>query len=90
MLKFAISSLFSFSVIPLRIGIWVGLLTSALSFIELIYIFFRYLQGNAVAGWASTLTVISFMFGVLFIIVGIIGSYLGSIFEILKTGLAFW
>ena len=69
---------------PPDLGIWVGLLTSALSFIELIYIFFRYLQGNAVAGWASTLTVISFMFGVLFIIVGMIGSYLGSnIFETL-------
>ena len=84
MLHFAVSSLFSFSTIPLRLGIWLGLMTSILAFCELVYIFIRYLQGASVPGWASTLTVVSFMFGVLFIMVGILGAYLGSIFDTVK------
>jgi len=85
MIRFATSSLLSFSVVPLRLGIYLGLFTSVLAFAELVYIFVRYLQGNAVPGWASILTVISFMFGILFILIGILGAYLGSIFETLKN-----
>ena len=85
MLRFAGASLLSFSVVPLKLGIWLGLITSFLAFAEMVYILVRYLQGNAVPGWASILTVISFMFGILFILVGIIGVYLGNIFQTLKN-----
>jgi dolichol-phosphate mannosyltransferase len=85
MVRFATSSLLSFSIIPLRLGIWLGLITSALAFLELIYIVVNYLRGSTIAGWASTLTVISFMFGILFILVGIIGAYLGSVLETLRN-----
>lgn len=85
MLRFAGASMLSFSVVPLKLGIWLGLITSLLAFAELVYILVRYLQGNAVPGWASILTVVSFMFGILFVLVGIIGAYLGNIFQILKN-----
>ncbi len=85
MIRFAMSSLFSFSMIPLRLGIWLGLITSALAFLELIYILVNYFRGNAITGWASTLTVISFMFGILFILVGIIGAYVGNLLETVKN-----
>ena len=85
MVRFAVASLFSFSTVPLRLGIWLGLITSGLAFLELIYILVNYFRGNAIPGWASTLTIISFMFGVLFIVVGIIGAYLGSLMEIMKN-----
>ena len=78
-------ALVSFSIIPLKLGIWIGLFTSCLAFIEIIYIFIRYFQGETIKGWASTLTIISFMFGILFILLGIIGSYLGRIYETLKN-----
>jgi polyisoprenyl-phosphate glycosyltransferase len=81
MLRFAAASLLSFSLVPLKFGIWLGLATSALAFLELIYIIVRYSQGNAVPGWASMLTVVSFMFGILFILVGVLGAYVGSIFQ---------
>ena len=77
--------LISFSSVPLKLGIWLGLLTSVLAFAELVYIVVRYLQGNTVPGWASTLTIISFMFGVLFILLGLIGIYLGRIYDTLKN-----
>lgn len=85
MVRFAANAVLSFSVIPLKIGIWIGLITSGLAFLELVYIFLRYLAGETVPGWASLAGLMSFMFGVLFILVGIIGAYLGSIFEILKN-----
>lgn len=85
MIRFASASLISFSTIPLRIGIWVGLATSVVAFLELAYIVIRWMRGDVVPGWASTLTIISFMFGVLFILVGIIGAYLASLFETMKN-----
>lgn len=85
MIRLSVASVFSFSTIPLKIGISIGLLTSFLAFIEMMYIFVRTFQGKTVEGWASTLTVISFMFGVMFVLLGIIGSYIGNIFEILKN-----
>ena len=66
-------------VIPLLV------LMGVFAFLELLYILIRYLQGATVPGWASILGVISFMFGVLFIMLGIAGAYLGSIFETLKN-----
>lgn len=85
MFKLSVSSIFSFSIIPLKLGIWLGFITSCLAMLEMIYILVRYLQGGTISGWASTLTVVSFMFGVLFVLIGILGAYLGNIFEILKN-----
>jgi len=85
LLKYSAKSLLSFSVVPLRLGIWLGFFTSFLAFIELVYIFIRYFQGKTIPGWASILTVISFMFGILFVLIGILGAYVGSIFESVRN-----
>jgi dolichol-phosphate mannosyltransferase len=84
MLKFARSGILAFSTKPLHIGIGLGLITSVLSFIYLVYIFVQYYLGNTVQGWASTLTVLSFLFGVLFVLLGIIGGYIGRIYLMLQ------
>ncbi len=84
MLKFALSAVVSFSTTPLKLGIWVGLLTSLASFAELVYILIKYLQGVTVPGWASTLGILSFLFGMLFILLGCLGLYLANIHEVLK------
>ena len=73
MVRFAVSSLLSFSSVPLRLGIWVGVATSLLAFAELAYIVAVFVRGGSVPGWASTLTLMSFMFGILFILVGLLG-----------------
>lgn len=85
MLKFSKDAILSFSAKPLRIGVWLGLVTSMLASLELVYIIVQYFRGNTVPGWASVLSVMSLMFGVMFILLGIIGTYLGSIFETLKN-----
>jgi dolichol-phosphate mannosyltransferase len=85
MVKFAGRAAVSFSTVPLKIGIWVGLATSLLAFIEIVYVVACYFAGKTVPGWASLAGIISFMFGVLFILIGILGAYLGRIFEILQN-----
>ncbi len=85
MVRLSVGGLVSFTTIPLKLGIWLGLITSGLAFAEIVYILVQYFRGNTVPGWASVLTVVSFMFGVLFILLGIIGTYLASIHQAVKN-----
>ena len=79
MLTFARGSIVSFSTKPLIVGVWIGIVTSTLAFIEIVYVIFQVAQGHTVQGWASTVGIISFLFGVLFVILGILGTYLARI-----------
>ncbi|MEE9429472.1 MAG: glycosyltransferase family 2 protein [Melioribacteraceae bacterium] len=80
MIKFALDGISSFSLVPLRLGIILGILTSLFAFIELIYVVsVRIFTEVAIPGWASGLGVVSFLFGVLFIIIGVLGEYIGYI-----------
>jgi glycosyltransferase involved in cell wall biosynthesis len=85
MLMFSRSAMISFSTKPLIFGVWIGFFTSALAFIEIVYIVLQYLRGGTVAGWASTLSVLAFLFGVLFTILGIMGIYLARIHNALQN-----
>jgi dolichol-phosphate mannosyltransferase len=84
MFRLSAGAMLSFSAFPLRLGIGVGFVTSVLAFLELCYILFVYSRGEVVPGWASVMTIMSFMFGILFVLLGVIGTYLGKIYEILK------
>jgi glycosyltransferase involved in cell wall biosynthesis len=85
MLRFASGAILSFSLAPLRLGIWIGFLTSGLAILELSYILIQYFRGQTITGWASMMGFMSLMFGILFVLLGIIGTYLGKIFELLKN-----
>jgi len=84
MVRLSTGAMLSFSALPLRLGIGVGFVTSVLAFLELCYILYVYTRGEVIPGWASVMTVMSFMFGILFVLLGVIGTYLGKIYEILK------
>jgi len=85
MIKFAKGSIISFSTKPLLIGIWIGVMTSVLALFEVMYVIFQWINGETVPGWASTIGIISLLFGILFIILGIIGSYLARIHVALQN-----
>ena len=85
MLRFAMTAIVSYSSKPLRLGIWLGLITAMLAFIELIYIVVQYALGSTVQGWASILGVISLLFGILFVLLGIIGTYLADIHKMIRS-----
>jgi dolichol-phosphate mannosyltransferase len=84
MLKLSRGAMMSFSAFPLRLGIFIGFVTSGLAFLELCYIFYTYAQGRVIPGWASVMTVMSLMFGVLFVLLGIIGTYIAKVYDVLK------
>lgn len=85
MIRFATHAILSFSTKPLHLGIWLGLALSALSFVELAYALKVYFSGASLPGWASIITVMTFLFGFLFILVGILGAYLSRIHRTLQA-----
>ena len=90
MFRFAITGMTSFSVMPLRISILIGFITSALAFAELTYVLVIALVYEAtVPGWASMTGIVSLLIGVLFMVLGVIGEYVGRIFETVRNRPAF-
>lgn len=71
----------SFSVKPLRTFTFVGIFTSLLGFIMGIVIVIRKILNPAIlAGYSSMMAVMLFLFGVLFMFLGLIGEYVGRIY----------
>jgi dolichol-phosphate mannosyltransferase len=89
MLRFASGAIVSFSTKPLRFGIWLGCLTALASLAELTYVIVQYFRGRTVPGWASITGVMSLLFAVLFVLLGIIGIYIARIHEVLQNRPAF-
>lgn len=82
MIKFAWHGISSFSLVPLRIGIVVGLISSGIAFVGVFYaIVSKWAVGDTVPGWASSVAIISFLFGVLFVFLAILAEYIGRILE---------
>jgi glycosyltransferase involved in cell wall biosynthesis len=80
MLRFALDGITSFSIVPLRLGIVIGIITSLVAFAQMIYgLYAKIVLEATVPGWATTITVLSFMFGILFILLGLVGEYIGRI-----------
>ncbi len=81
MIKFAITGVTAFSVKPLRISIYLGLIIAFLAFVYGIYITWVYFfTDNAVTGWTSVILSILAVGGINLIMLGIIGEYLGKLF----------
>jgi dolichol-phosphate mannosyltransferase len=80
MLRLAVSGLTAFSLTPLRIGTVVGLTTAGLAFMELGYVLVQSALGRTVPGWASAVGVTTLLFGVQFVLLGLIGEYLGRVY----------
>lgn len=85
MMGFASGAIISYSTKPLRMGIWVGFLGLGLAAIEFFYAIIQYIRGHTVPGWASITGIISFWFGVLFVLLGIMGAYLANIHSMLQS-----
>jgi dolichol-phosphate mannosyltransferase len=86
MLKFAIDGVLSFSHVPLKVASAFGFLSAAVSFIFMVYGFIQksFYPETVVPGWASTFSAILFIGGVQLICMGILGEYVGRIYEEVK------
>ena len=80
--NFAIEGITSFTLMPLKIATYLGLLVSLLAVMYALFIIILTLfYGNPVAGYPSLLTIILFLGGVQLMTLGVIGEYLGRIFN---------
>ena len=82
MMTLAISGITSFSIKPLQISTYLGLITSVFSFFYALYaIGTKLFTDRVIPGWTSVLVSILFIGGAQLIILGIIGQYLGMLFQ---------
>ena len=80
MIKFALDGITSFSTTPLRMIVWLGVATLAISVILIVNTFIQHLHGNTSKGWPSLMISIWFLGGSQLISAGILGEYLGKVF----------
>jgi polyisoprenyl-phosphate glycosyltransferase len=84
MLAFAWKGITSFSTVPMRMVLWFGIINFIVSFIIGFYVLWSKIQGAAVSGWTSTLLPMAFFSGSNMIAIGLIGEYVGKIYEEVK------
>lgn len=83
--KLAFDGIFSFSSLPLRLATWLGLFFSLASFlIGTLGLFFKFVLGQKLLGWDYGLTTIFFIGGIQLLCLGIVGEYIGRIYEEVK------
>ncbi len=81
MFSLAAARIFSYSLWPLRLATTLGVTMAIISFILAIYYLIRYLtHGVSVAGWTTIIVLMLFLFGLTFLILGIVGEYIGRIY----------
>lgn len=80
MLRLTMDALTGFSIVPLRLASWLGLITAALSVPLLIYIAVSWLSGDTVEGWVSLSGIIVLFGSIQLIVIGIIGEYVGRMY----------
>jgi len=87
MFRLAMDAIFSFSLVPLYIGLSAGITFFCLAALEMIYVLSFWVTGrtsNLAPGWSSLMFVILIVSGMLMILLGFIGIYVGYIFQEVK------
>ncbi len=78
MLALAADGITSLSIKPIRIIMSLGLITSLLSFVGIIWAVIQHLLGHTISGWSSMICIICLIGGVQLISLGVIGEYVGK------------
>ena len=80
--NFALEGITSFSTAPLRVATYLGTATALVAFVFALWIMVKAaLYGDPVAGWPTMMVVILFMGGIQLVALGLIGEYLGRLYE---------
>jgi len=87
MFRLAMDAIFSFSLVPLYIGLSSGLVFMLLAAGQIIYVLSLWLTGHTdriVPGWSSLTAILLIASGIIMILLGFIGVYVGYIFQEVK------
>ena len=86
MMRLAANGIVGFSDIPLRVALWFGALVSIMAiFYGLWVIAGWFFDSRLVQGWTSTVVILSFLGGVNLMMFGVVGLYVGRIYEQVKN-----
>ena len=82
MMKLAVDGILGFSTAPLRLALHIGFALSMISFLYGIVVLIAKLSGHfTVPGWSSIATIVSFVGGIQLVLLGVIGEYIGRIYD---------
>ena len=82
MLSFAWAAATSFSALPLRASVWLGVIATLLGVEEALRATLAHLlHWYAVPGWSSLTVLINLLGGATLVSIGIVGEYVGKIYE---------
>ena len=85
MLIFATDGILSFSFVPLRLATWAGFVAAGLALVGIMYaVVLRVFTGAWITGWIAMCIAVLFLGGVQFVLIGILGEYLGRIYGEVK------
>lgn len=85
LMRLAVDTIIAYSDKPLRITVKFGLFVSLVSFVFGMYFLVRTLvYGQSIAGWTSLIVSIYFLSGIIISILGVMGIYLGKVFDEVK------
>ncbi len=85
LMKLALDGIFSFSYFPLQIASYTGFVVSAVSFLGiLVYLYKKLFIGGEPQGFPTLVVVVLFLGGIQLISLGVIGEYIGRIYDEVK------
>ena len=81
MLALAFDGITSLSIKPIRIITTFGIIVALMSFVGILWAIIGSIAGSTVPGWASSVCITCFMGGIQLICLGVIGEYIGKIYN---------
>ncbi|MEI9994457.1 MAG: glycosyltransferase family 2 protein [Rhizomicrobium sp.] len=86
MVRFAGDGILSFSIVPLRLATWIGVVTAGLGFLGIFYaLVLRLFTSNWVSGWTLLFIAIVLMGGIQLVMLGVLGEYIGRLYRASKN-----
>lgn len=90
MLHFAMDGILTNSTTPLRAAFYAGAVSGFIGILLILHVLYSYLVGNTVPGWATMTILIAFFVSANLVGLGIIGEYIGRIYEESKNRPLYW
>ncbi|MDH3652736.1 MAG: glycosyltransferase family 2 protein [Myxococcales bacterium] len=84
MIRFAIDGITSFSIVPLRVATWLGLLSGVVAIVTSAWALYAAITEQTVPGWATIMIAVALAASAQLIMTGVLGEYIGRIYEEVK------
>ena len=81
MIRFAVDAITAFSVVPLMASMTIGWVMAAVGFAFFVYSIVGWAMGHTLPGWTSLMAAIGILGGMQFLMLGVIGAYLGRLYD---------